>query len=94
MSSLADRERGSLHIVGIGVGNSGNLTQYACKVIKKSEAIVGYKRYVELIRPILKDQETFVFGMRQEEQRCQKAIDLALLGKRVSLVCSGDPGIY
>jgi len=94
MSSPVNQEKGSLHIVGIGVGRPGNLTQYASEVIRRSGAIVGYKRYVEMISPILKDQETFSFGMRQEELRCKKAIELALSGKIVSLISSGDPGIY
>ena len=89
-----DIEKGSLHIVGIGVGGRKNLTHYADEVIRRSNAIVGYKRYVELIRPILTDQDVYMFGMRQEEQRCEKAIELALSGQQVSLVSSGDPGIY
>jgi precorrin-3B C17-methyltransferase len=33
-------------------------------------------------------------GMRQEVDRCAKAVELAESGKRVSVICSGDPGIY
>ncbi len=32
--------------------------------------------------------------MRQEVDRCAKAVELALAGKKVAVICSGDPGIY
>lgn len=32
--------------------------------------------------------------MRQEVDRCAKAVELAEAGKRVAVICSGDPGIY
>jgi len=32
--------------------------------------------------------------MRQEVERCSKAVELAGEGKRVAVICSGDPGIY
>lgn len=33
-------------------------------------------------------------GMRQEVDRCAKAVELAQDGKTVAVICSGDPGIY
>jgi precorrin-3B C17-methyltransferase len=33
-------------------------------------------------------------GMRQEVDRCAKAVELARDGKTVAVICSGDPGIY
>ncbi len=32
--------------------------------------------------------------MRQEVDRCSKAVELATEGKSVAIICSGDPGIY
>lgn len=32
--------------------------------------------------------------MRQEVERCAKAVELAQEGKKVAVICSGDPGIY
>ena len=32
--------------------------------------------------------------MRQEVDRCQKAVDLAVEGNKVAVVSSGDPGVY
>jgi len=33
-------------------------------------------------------------GMRQEVDRCAKAVELAQRGKTIAVICSGDPGIY
>ena len=33
-------------------------------------------------------------GMRQEVDRCKKAVEVAQAGKNVAVICSGDPGIY
>jgi precorrin-3B C17-methyltransferase len=32
--------------------------------------------------------------MRQEVDRCTKAVELAQAGGRVAVICSGDPGVY
>jgi precorrin-3B C17-methyltransferase len=56
--------------------------------------VVGYRTYVELIRPILGKQKTVATGMRQELERVNLALDGALSGKNVSIVSSGDAGIY
>ncbi len=60
----------------------------------KSQAIVGYQTYVDLVRPLLTDQEVVATGMRQELDRVDVAIDRALAGETISLISSGDAGIY
>ena len=39
-------------------------------------------------------KEVMSSGMRQEVDRCSKAVELACGGKTVGIICSGDPGIY
>jgi len=39
-------------------------------------------------------KEVFSTGMREEKERCRLAIDRAKAGEVVSLISSGDPGIY
>ena len=56
--------------------------------------IVGYKTYIELIKPLIENKEVVFTGMRQEVERCMRSIQSALEGMIVSIVCSGDPGIY
>ena len=59
-----------------------------------SDLVVGYRTYVELIRPILGEQQSVATGMGQEIDRVNLALDEAGKGKIVSLVSSGDAGIY
>ncbi len=71
-----------------------HLTLRAVEALKASDAIVGYTRYVELIAPLTADKEIFSTGMTHEHERCEKAIALAVGGKTVAVVSSGDAGIY
>lgn len=86
--------KGKLFIVGIGPGGDEHITYKARKVIQSSDTIAGYKRYIELIGDLVKDKEVISTPMTREIERCRSAINEALKGKTVSLVCSGDPGIY
>jgi precorrin-3B C17-methyltransferase len=43
---------------------------------------------------LIEDAEVLSSGMRREVDRCDKAVDLALEGNKVAVICSGDPGIY
>lgn len=70
------------------------MTQAAQTAIKKSDVIVGYKTYLDLIPELLVDKEVMSSAMMKEVDRCGKAIELAAAGRTVSLVCGGDPGIY
>lgn len=63
-------------------------------MIAASDTVVGYTRYVELIRPVLEGKEVFSTGMTHEMERCAKAIEFARAGKKVVVVSSGDSGIY
>lgn len=56
--------------------------------------IVGYTRYVELVKPLIDGKEIFTTGMTFEVERCKKALEYARSGKTVAVVCSGDAGIY
>lgn len=56
---------------------------------------MGYRTYLDLIRPLLRpDQESYSSGMRGEIKRAQTAMAAARGGKKVALVSSGDVGIY
>lgn len=83
-----------IYIVGMGPGREEMLTGQAMEVLKKSDVIVGYTVYVELVRQFLPDKEYRSTPMRGEIERCRICFELAAEGKNVSLVCSGDAGIY
>ncbi len=85
---------GGIYIVGIGPGDIQHLTPAARTAIEEAKVIIGYRTYLDLIRGLLKDKEVISSGMRQEIERCKKAIELASQRRRVTIVCGGDPGIY
>ncbi|MEE9530438.1 MAG: precorrin-3B C(17)-methyltransferase [Syntrophobacteria bacterium] len=93
-----ERHRGSgqgrLYIVSLGPGSEDHLTPAARRALDESQLVVGYRTYVDLIKPILRNQEVVATGMRQELERVRVALDRALAGETVSLVSSGDAGIY
>ena len=84
----------SLYIVGFGAGNEDGMTLAAKKAIEKSDLVVGYTVYTELMKKIFPDKEYFHTPMTQERERCQKAVETAAKGKNVSIICSGDSGVY
>jgi precorrin-3B C17-methyltransferase len=86
--------RGKLFLVGIGPGSPEHLTFKAREAISQSEVVVGYKSYIKLIEPYLGQKEVIATGMGEEVERVKTAINLAKEGKSVSLVSSGDTGIY
>ncbi len=69
-------------------------TRRAERAIEESQVIAGYSRYLELIADLTKGKKLVSSGMRQETERCRKALELARSGETVALVSSGDPGIY
>ena len=73
--------------MSLGPGSEKYLTPRALEALAASEVVVGYKMYVELVRPLLQDQEIVATGMMGELQRCQLAIDRALAGAK------GGPGV-
>jgi len=81
-------------VVGIGPGGALDRTRRAELAIGRSQIIVGYKRYLELVQDLTAGKELVASGMRQEVDRCRLALDLAAAGKTVALISSGDAGIY
>ena len=85
---------GKLYIVGVGPGNNDHMTFRAKQVIEESDTIVGYETYVNLVKDLINGKDVYRYAMTQEVERAHQCIDLAKEGKIVSLVSSGDPGIY
>ncbi len=81
-------------MVGIGPGSPDDRTRRAEKAIADSQVIVGYRPYLDSIADLVDGRETLTSGMRQEVQRCRCALERAAAGQTVSLISSGDPGIY
>lgn len=85
---------GKLAVIGIGPGRYEDMTIRADEALKNCDVIIGYNVYVDLVKNRYPDKEFVTTAMTQETKRCQAAIDMALTGKNVAMVCSGDSGIY
>lgn len=87
--------KGKLYIVGFGPGDANHITYRAVEAIKASDTIIGYKTYVELIKDLLDSKQQIIStGMTEEVSRAQAAIKLAEAGHHVSVISSGDSGVY
>ncbi len=85
---------GKISAVGIGPGTPALLTDQARQALAAADVVVGYRPYVEQVSFALAGQERVVTGMRGEVERCRRAVELAVAGKKVAVVSSGDAGIY
>lgn len=83
-----------IYIVGMGPGNPEGMTKEAETALRRAELIIGYARYVELLKPFFPGKEFLTTGMKQELERCRLCYEEAQKGKRTALVCSGDAGVY
>jgi precorrin-3B C17-methyltransferase len=70
------------------------MTGQARAALEESDVIVGYTVYVDLLRELYPEKEFLTTPMRKEEERCRLAFAEAQKGKTVSMVCSGDAGVY
>ena len=85
---------GKLYVIGIGPGDYGNMTVKADLALRDCGVIIGYSVYVDLVRERYPDKEYMTTGMTQEAKRCRMALETAVAGNTVGMVCSGDSGIY
>jgi precorrin-3B C17-methyltransferase len=84
---------GRLFVVGIGPGCYDGMTVRAVRALDGSDLICGYTKYVALVRPYYPDKIYLETGMCSEIERCRLALREAV-DKTVSMVCSGDAGVY
>jgi len=83
-----------LYVVGLGPGGADGMTVRAKDAIEKSDVIVGYTVYIDLIRDLFPDKAYLSTPMRKEVDRVRLALQTAAEGKTVAMVCSGDAGVY
>lgn len=84
----------TIYIVGTGPGREEFLTEQAKTAIERSDVVVGYSLYAEILKEFYPEKEYRTTGMRRELERCRLCYELAEEGKTVALVCSGDAGVY
>lgn len=83
-----------IYVVGIGPGSYGQMTIDAAEALKDSDVIIGYTVYVDLVKEHFAGKEFLTTPMTKETQRCRMAFEEAGKGKTVSMICSGDAGVY
>ncbi len=88
------KTNGKIYAVGLGPGDLSQMTVRARQVLSEVDTIVGYKTYINLIRPLTSGKNVITTGMTREVERCKRAIKEARKGSNVAVVSSGDSGIY
>ncbi|MGN0321719.1 MAG: precorrin-3B C(17)-methyltransferase [Oliverpabstia sp.] len=83
-----------LYVVGIGPGEYEQMTLKAIHALEKSDVIIGYTVYVDLVKEHFPSKEFMTTPMKKEVDRCVLAFEEAQKGKTVSMICSGDAGVY
>lgn len=83
-----------LYVVGIGPGEYEQMTIKAANALKESDVIIGYTVYVDLVKEHFPGKEFLTTPMKKEVDRCVLAFEKAMEGHTVSMICSGDAGVY
>ncbi len=83
-----------IYVVGIGPGAYEMMTGRAVRALEESDIIVGYTVYVDLVKDHFAGKEFLTTPMKKEVERCILAFEEARKGKVVSMICSGDAGVY
>ncbi len=87
-------KKGKIFVVGFGPGDSEHITKRAVDALQQSDCIIGYKTYVDLIEPFITAKSIVSTGMTEEVSRAQDAVKKAEAGHIVSVISSGDSGVY
>ncbi|WP_288255586.1 precorrin-3B C(17)-methyltransferase [uncultured Prochlorococcus sp.] len=86
---------GEIHIIGSGPGDISFLTNNARKALSRCTVWIGYKMYLDLIKPLKRNDQVLIESkLTEEKERCSKAIKLAEEGIKVALISSGESGFY
>ena len=83
-----------IYVVGLGPGNEDRMTLEARNVLSRCDVIVGYDYYIGPIASIIEGKTVISTPMKKEVERCEAAVESALNGHTVAMVCSGDAGVY
>ena len=86
---------GEIHIIGSGPGDISFLTNNARKALSRCTVWIGYKMYLDLIKPLKRNDQVLIESrLTEEKERCRKTIKLAEEGIKVALISSGESGFY
>ncbi len=85
---------GTLNLVSVGPGYAEYIAPQAVRALASSDTIVSYDYYLNWIKPWISGKEVHTTPLTQERQRSLLSIELARKGRKVSLISSGDIGVY
>lgn len=83
-----------IYVIGIGPGGVGEITPKALKALNDCNIIMGYAKYIELVKNFVANKKFISYPMKKELERCNDALKFSLEGKNIALVSGGDPGVY
>jgi len=78
-----------LFIVGIGPGSKDYLTEKAKDTVKNADITIGSWRAINVFDEI---GEVIGLNVKDLQEKLEKAVDLAINGKKVCVLSTGDPG--
>ncbi|OWT33425.1 precorrin-6y C5,15-methyltransferase (decarboxylating) subunit CbiE [Methanobrevibacter sp. 87.7] len=78
-----------LYIIGIGPGSKEYLTYKAVKTVQNADIVIGSQRAINLFDDINK---TIIFNVKNLHKNLEESVDIAINGKNVALLSTGDPG--
>ena len=84
---------GKLFVVGLGPGNSNQLTPEAEAIVSGADDLFGYGPYIDRV-PERATQRRHASDNRQEISRAEQALMAAIDGRTVAVVSGGDPGVF
>lgn len=90
----ASSPRGSVSVVGLGPGAADLLSPRARRILQSADAVVGYARYIDMVRAWVPEAHCVASPIGEERVRAMAALSVAATGKHIAVVSSGDPGIY
>ena len=86
---------GQIIVVGIGPGSLEDISPAVIEALKNSDVVIGYSYYFQFITDFLKPStECIDTGMKKENARAELAFKMAEQDKIVTVISSGDAGIY
>ena len=88
------RSSGKLYLVSVGPGTAELIPPLAEMALRASEVVIGYEFYLTWIEPWLGGKLVHSLPLTQERERASLAIEHARNRGVVSLVSSGDIGVY
>lgn len=84
---------GRLTVIGLGPGNSGQITPEALEAVGEAEDFFGYIPYLDRLS-LAPHQRRHASDNREEISRAEAALTIAAAGGKVCVVSGGDPGVF